>query len=50
MTGDVLTVGELKDALDGLPDDTEVNVQRAGALGEATGVYRTVEGVKIRGR
>ena len=50
MTDDILTVGELRDALDGVSDDTQVNVQRGGALGEAIGVYRNVEGVNIKGR
>jgi len=50
MTDDVLTVGELRDALDGIADDTPVNIARGRALGEATGVYYNVEGLNIKGR
>ena len=50
MDDDTLTVGELREAIDGVSDDTQVNIQMGGALGEATDVYRNIEGVNIKGR
>ena len=50
MYDDTLTVGELREAIDGVSDDTQVNIQIGGALGEATDVYRNIEGVNIKGR
>ena len=47
---DVLTVGELKEVLDGVPDNEQVNVARGGAVGEATKAYRNIDGVCINGR
>jgi len=43
-------VKQLRDELDGVPDDETVCVSRGGALGEATKAYRNVEGLVIKGR
>lgn len=45
-----LTVGELREAIEDVPDDEAVCVARGGALGEGIKVYRNVEGVVIEGR
>ena len=50
MSDPLLTVGDLQDVLKGIPDDEAVCVVRGGALGEATDVYRNVEGVVVEGR
>lgn len=47
---ELLTVGDVRAELEGIPDDEAVCVVRGGALGEATGVYRNAEGVVIEGR
>ena len=50
MTESTLTVGELREVIEGVPDDEKVNIHRGGALGEATKAYRNIEGVNIKGR
>ena len=50
MNDDQLTVGELREAIEDLPDDTDVNVQVTGALAEATDTYRNIEGLNIKAR
>jgi len=45
-----MTVSELRDELEGVPDDETVCVSRGGALGEAVDAYRNVEGVVIKAR
>ena len=50
MSDDVLTVGELREVIDGVSDGTNVNIHRGGALSEATKAYRNIEGVNIKGR
>lgn len=50
MTKEPLTVGELKEVIEGVSDDETVCVARGRSLGEATKAYYNAEGVVIKGR